>query len=356
MNAPTNAAQLTANRPHAAHSEAAEASIALMQTVMGAWACQITGTLARLRVFDAIASGHKTAPMIAEHLQLDASALYRVLRAGSMIGLLRNGGTGLFELTAQGELLRSDVPGSMRAMLDVQTAPGHWLPWGHLERTIRRGKTVAAEVLGCANLWDYYKENASEGETFSQAMTGLSSMAIGAVSAAWNPPTAKRVVDVGGAHGAFLSWVLSKLPGAQGQLFDLPEVVATARAAIAADGLSERVECIQGDFFKSVPAGGDLYLLKHIVHDWDDESVRTILGNVSQAMAPGATVAVVEALIPDDGMPSPAMLMDVNMLVMLSGKERTSTEMKQLFATAGLALTRVVQTPSPFSLLEARKA
>ena len=357
MNAPANAAPLNAARAQVSHADsAAEVPQALMQIMMGAWVSQIAGTLARLRVFDEIARGHTSAAAIARQLSVNPSALSRALRAATMIGLVRTAGPNAFELTAQGELLRSDVPGSMRALLDAETAPGHWLPWGRLEDCIRTGGSVAPETLGFPNIWDYYETNVVEGKAFSQGMSGISGMAIGAVSAAWKPPMAHHVVDVGGAHGAFLSWVLGQLPEAKGQIYDLPHVVDTARPAMAAAGLSNRVECIAGNFFKSVPAGGDLYLLKHIVHDWDDESVSAILGNVAQAMAPNATVAVVELLIPEDGTPSPALLMDINMLVMLPGKERTVGEMKQLFASAGLALTRVVPTHSPFSLLEARKA
>jgi len=357
MNAPANTSLLTHARGHVAHVETTvEASKALMQLMMGAWASQIAGTLARLCVFDEIASGHTNAATIAQRIHAEPHALHRALRAASTIGLLRATSTNSFELTAQGELLRGDVPGSMRALLDAETAPGHWLPWGCLEECIRTGQTVAAETLGFSNLWNYYKAHPVEGEAFSLGMSGISAMAIAAVSAVWKPPTARRVVDVGGAHGAFLAWVLDQLPGAQGQLMDLPHVIETAKPALRAAGLLNRVECIAGDFFKSVPAGADLYLLKHIVHDWDDEAVRILLSHVSQAMAPGGTVAVVELLIPEDGTPSPASLMDINMLVMLPGKERTVSEIKQLFDTAGLALTRVVQTPSPFSLLEARKA
>jgi len=333
----------------------AEASKALFQLMMGAWASQITGTLARLRVFDEIAQGHTSAAAIAGRLHLDAVALGRALRAGAMLGLVRDTGAGGFALTAQGALLCSDVPGSMRALLDAETAKGHWLPWGHLDDCIRTGQTVAAASLGVADVWDYYKENPAEGKTFSEGMSGISAMAIAGIASTWEPPPARSVVDVGGAHGAFLSWVLECLPYATGVLLDLPHVLDSAKPAIAAAGLAGRVKCVAGDFFESVPAGGDLYLLKHILHDWDDGRARTILSNVATAMAPGATVAVVELLIPEDGSPSPSVLMDINMLVMLPGKERTVFEMEQLFASVGLALFRVVQTHSPFSVLEARK-
>jgi hypothetical protein len=334
----------------------AETSKALFQLMTGAWASQVAGTLARLRVFDEIAKGHTTAAAIAERLHLDAVALGRVLRAGGMLGLVRDTGAGGFALTPQGELLRSDVPGSMRALLDAETAKGHWVPWGRLDECVRTGQTVAAESLGVTDVWDYYRANPAEGRTFSEGMSSISAMAIAGIASAWEPPPARNVVDVGGAHGAFLSWVLDCLPYATGLLLDLPHVVESAKSAIATAGLASRVECVAGDFFQSVPTGGDLYLLKHIIHDWDDDGARTILSNVDTAMAPGATVAVIELLIPDDGTPSPSILMDINMLVMLRGKERTVSEMKQLFSSAGLALSRVVQTSSPFSVLEARKA
>jgi hypothetical protein len=328
----------------------------LMQIMMGMWASQAIGTLARLRVFDAIMEGKTTPLEISRALGLDAAALSRTLRAAAMLGMLREVGSKHFELTPMGALLCSNTPNSMRALLDAETAPGHWLPWGTLDECVRCGQTLAHETLGHANLWDYYAAHPAEGKAFSEGMSGLSAAAIGAISAVWHPPAAARVVDVGGAHGAFLSWVLSQLPNARGQILDLPHVIETARASINDSPLAGRVDFTTGDFFTDIPAGADLYLLKHIVHDWDDEQARTILENIRRAMSPGGTLAIVEMLIPEDGTPSPAILLDLNMLVMLPGRERTLGEMRELCSSVGLAITRVVSTPSPFSLMEARIA
>ncbi|HTQ04938.1 MAG TPA: methyltransferase [Polyangiaceae bacterium] len=325
----------------------------ILELMMGSWASQAVGTLARLRVFDAVARGAASADAVAAELDLAPDALFRVMRAGAMLGVLEPRGERSFALTAAGELLRSDVPGSMRALLDAETAPGHWLPWAKLDGCVRAGRSLATETLG-KDIWSHYAEHAEEGRAFSEGMSGLSAMALGAIGAAWQPPRASRVVDIGGAHGAFLRWVLERLPEARGVLFDLPHVIGSARGADGAAALGERVECVAGDFARGVPEGGDLYLLKHILHDWDDATARTVLRHVRSAMKPDATVVVVEMLVPEDGSPSPALLLDLNMLVMLPGRERTAGEMRALFADAGLELTRVTATPSPFAVLEAK--
>ncbi len=325
----------------------------ILELMMGSWASQAVGTLARLRVFDAVARGTTSADAIAAELGLAPDALFRVMRAGTMLGVLERRGERAFALTPSGELLRSDVPGSMRALIDAETAPGHWLPWAKLDGCVRAGRSLARETLG-KDVWSYYAEHAEEGRAFSEGMSGLSAMALGAIGAVWQPPPATRVVDVGGAHGAFLRWVLERLPAARGVLFDLPHVVASAQNAGGATALGARVECVAGDFSREVPAGGDLYLLKHILHDWDDAGASAILRQVRKAMTKDATVVVVEMLVPEDGTPSPALLLDLNMLVMLPGRERTAAEMRALFAKAGLELTRTTPTPSPFVVLEAR--
>lgn len=324
----------------------------LMQILMGGWAMQAAGTLARLRIADALASGPASITSVAERARVDASALHRLLRAGAMLGLVKETAPKTYALSPVGELLRSDAPGSMRSLLDAETAPGHWLPWMRLDECVRRGTTQAREALG-TDIWTYYAEHPDEGRTFSEGMSGLSAMAIDAVNAVYAPPAAKKVVDVGGAHGAFLAAILGKLPNAFGVLFDRPEVVATAASTLSAAGVAERVERASGDFLKAVPEGGDLYLLKHIVHDWSDAENLTILKNVRRAIAPGGHVVIVEMALPEDSSPSPATLLDLNMLVMLTGKERTTTEMNALLTQTGFRPTRVVPTPSPFVVVEA---
>ncbi len=325
---------------------------ALVQLITGGWAMQAVGSLARLRVFDPLAGGPLSVGALAERTNLDAGALHRVLRAVAMLGVVREVAPHTYALEPIGELLRSDAPGSMRALLDAETAPGHWLPWMHLDACLRTGRSQASVALG-TDVWSYYAQHPEEGAAFAEGMSGMSAMALAAMDAVYTPPEARRVVDLGGAHGAMLAALLHKLPEARGVLFDLASVVETAGPTLAKHGVDGRVERVSGDFFEAVPEGGDLYVLKHVVHDWDDAQAARILANVRRAIAPGGRVMVVEMVLPEDGSPSPALLLDLNMLVMLPGKERTVGEIHALLHAAGFTPTRVVPTPSPFVVIEA---
>jgi hypothetical protein len=325
----------------------------VLNLVTGVWAAQAVATVARLGVPDHLAHGPRTAAELATAVGADHSALYRLLRGVASVGVLEVEADGRFSLTAVGECLRSNVPGSMRSFIVAELAPGHWLPWGHLEQSVRTGKPATERALGM-NAWDYYKQNAEEGNHFAEAMSGMSSMSMQAVLASYSFEGARKVVDVGGSHGAFVAAVLQREPTACGVLFDLPHVVEGAGATLDAAHVAGRVERVGGSFFDSVPAGGDVYLLKHILHDWSDEECVKILRNVRDAMAAEGRVVVVEMPINSGGPPSPAPLLDLNMLVMLTGKERTPDEYGALFARAGLRLSAVVPTHSPVAVMEAR--
>lgn len=326
---------------------------AVFGLISGMWAAKAAATAANLRIPDVLAHGPKSAEEVARAIGADASAVYRLMRGVASIGVFAAEPGGRFSLTPVGELLRSDVAGSMRSPLVAEMAPGHWLPWSDLEYSVRTGKPAAPKSLGMS-VWEYYKKNSEEGFQFAEAMSGMSAMALQAVLAAYSFAGAKKVVDVGGSHGAFLAAVLQRESDARGVLFDRPEVVEGAGATLAGAGVADRVERIGGSFFESAPAGGDTYLLKHILHDWNDDECVTILRHVREAMSPTARVVVVEMLVSDA--PSPAPLLDLNMLVMLTGKERTADEFGALFARAGLALARVTPTHSPFAVIEARRA
>jgi hypothetical protein len=317
----------------------------LLGVLFGFWTAAAVGSFARLKIADAMAKGAADAGAIAEAINANPEAVNRLLRGCTMAKIVTSTGPKTYALTPVGELLRSDSMPSLRALLDAETAPGHWLPWGHLDQVVKSGKNDVEKALGM-NVWDYYAKNKDEGNTFSQAMTGMSMMAVHAVAAAYTYPTATKVVDVGGAHGALLGTVLAAQPNAKGVLFDLPHVVETAPA-------QDRVEKIGGDFFKEVPAGGELYLLKFILHDWDDANCVAILKQVRRAMAPGGKLAVIEMLIPEDGAPHPSKLLDLNMMVMLTGRERTGAEMTALLEKADFKVAKIVPTHSPFSIIEA---
>jgi hypothetical protein len=336
-------------------SNAIPPAVAVFGLVTGMWAAKAAATAASLRIPDVLAQGPKTADEVAKAIGADASAVYRLMRGVAGVGMFTVEPGGRFGLTPLGEALRSDIPGSMRSLLVAEMAPGHWLPWGQLEDAVRTGKPSAPKALGM-DVWAYYEKNAAEGFLFAEAMSGMSTMAMHAVLEAYSFSGARKVVDVGGSHGSFVAAVLQREKTARGVLFDRPDVVEGAGATLETAGVTDRVERVSGSFFDGVPGGGDVYLLKHILHDWSDDECVTILRHVREAMTPDARVVVVEMLITSGGPPSPAPLLDLNMLVLLSGKERTADEFGALFAKAGLVLKGVTPTHSPVAVIEAARA
>ena len=323
----------------------------MLQMITGYWVSQTVGAVAALGIVDHVARGARRPDAIARACGADPAATVRLLRAGASLGLFTSGEDG-YGITPLGETLGSG-PGSMRGMAIAQTGPGHWLPWGRFVDAVRTGTRQTPAALG-AEIFEHYAAHPEEAAAFSSAMDGLSAMVAREVALNLDTAASRRVVDVGGANGALVWALLEKNAALSGILLDLPDVVDGARTALAARGLglAARCEVVGGDFFQAVPAG-DLLLLKQILHDWDDEQCRLVLANCAKALQPGGRVVVVEQIIPDDGRPSPATLMDLNMLVMLRGRERTLREYEALLASAGLRVTRVLQTRSPFSVVEA---
>jgi hypothetical protein len=287
-------------------------------------------------------------------VEVDPQALYRVLRLLASLGVFSEPAPGVFALTPLGDTLRSDSPGSVRNFAIAETAPGHWLPWGRLHESVRTGQPMAPQALGM-DLFDWYAKNPDEAGYFSAAMGNLSALAASELVRVYDFSAVRMVADVGGAHGILLTAVLEANPAARGILFDLPHVIATAGDAIAAAGLSERCELVSGDFFEAVPTGADLHLLKQIIHDWDDERATRLLWNCHRALAPEGKLLLVEMVIPPDNHPSPAQAMDLNMLVLLGGRERTEEQFARLLEAASFRLERVLSTHSPFSVIEATR-
>jgi SAM-dependent methyltransferase len=278
------------------------------------------------------------------------------MRALAEVGLLTHADGDRFALTAVGQLLRSDAPGSFRAMAILLGRQWHHTAWASLAHSVRTGRSAFLEVYGVPH-FDWLQANPGEGAIFNEAMTSLTGVAADAVTQAYDFSRVAKIVDVGGGYGLFLSKILRANPRTSGILFDLPHVAEEARRLFDDAGLSVRCEILSGDFFTSVPAGCDAYVLKHILHDWDDARCEAILSHCCDAMAPGGRVLVVEMVVPPPGVPSFARLIDLEMLTISSnGKERTEREFADLFAKAGLALERVVPTQSPYSVLEALRA
>lgn len=328
-------------------------SSVVLQLVLNVWVTQAAATFASLKFADALADGPQSADVVAERAGTNPDATYRLLRALSTTGIVETVGDRGFALMPVGQCLRSDVPGSMRSFLIAQTAPGHWLSWGQMSHSVRGGTPATTKALG-TSIWEYYAAHPEEAGHFAEGMTGLSSMVTQAVLDRYPFADAKTVVDVGGSHGSVLAAVLRTVPTARGILFDRPDVVSGAKPTLDAAGVTSRVECRGGNFFEAVPSGGDVYLLKFILHDWSDQECIQILTACRTAMAPEGRLVVIELMIDGQGPPSPAPLMDLNMMVMLTGRERTRDEYANLFEKAGLSLTQVVPTASPFVVIEAR--
>jgi hypothetical protein len=334
------------------HIDAPPPQAAVLQMLTGMWVAQIMSAVAQLGVPDVIAAGTRSVEHLAEECGANRAALHRLLRAAATIGLLIETAPGDFALTPLGETLRANTPGSLRDFVIAETAPGHWLPWGRLAEAVKRGGAMAKETLG-VDPWEYYATNVEEGRSFARGMSNLSAIASSDVARVYDPGAAKRIVDVGGSEGVLLRGILGRAPNARGVLFDRADVIEGARGAVAASGMADRIELVSGDFFTEMPSGGDLYLLKSILHDWPDDKCEEIVKSVHRAAAEGSRLVLVEGLLPDTLQPSPVTLMDINMLVMLGGRERTAGEYSALLKRCGYEVERVIPTGGMFGVIEA---
>ncbi|AGC47031.1 O-methyltransferase [Myxococcus stipitatus DSM 14675] len=307
-------------------------------------------SVAELGVADKLVQGPRSAASLAEELGVHAQALYRVLRLLASVEVFSEDAAGLFSLTPAAEYLRSDAPGSLRAAVRMLTQRIFWAPTGEMVDTVRTGQTPFDRIFG-KPFFDYLHHDPAQGAVFHQGMSSLSDMENGAIAASYDFTGLSSVVDVGGGHGGFLIEVLKLAPQVRGVLFDHGQVLAGARIAQA--GFSQRCALEEGDFFQAVPKGAEAYVLKRILHDWNDETCVRILRNCREAMAEGGRVLVLDTVIPPGNAPHGGKVLDVMMLASLPGRERTEEDFRKLFAQAGLKLSRILPTPSALSITEA---
>lgn len=316
---------------------------AVMDAVFSFFRARTMQVFAELGVADAIAAGAET------------GVQPRFLATCAAIGLLRPHGEGGYALTPLGEALRSDVPGSMRAFAASILGGGHYRAWGMLADTARTGECAFSRFYG-EDVWEYFtKTNPAEGRLFNEAMAASSAMIVHAVLERYAFPETGTIVDVAGGNGSMLASILETRPGTRGILMDLGFTRGQAEANLAGRGVADRCEFVAGDFFKAVPAGGDVYTMKWILHNWPDHLAGQILASVHAAMPAHAKLVLVEAVVPEEGDAEFGRLMDLNMMVMCGGKERTETEWRELLGANGFRLTRIVPTPSPVFVIEAEK-
>ncbi len=308
--------------------------------------------MAKLGIADLLAGGPQTSDQLATATGSRPDAIYRVLRALGSVGVLTESEGRRFALTPVGETLQSDRPDSMRSWVLFTGEPWNLQAWAEIMHSVRTGECAFDKAHG-APMFEYLAKTADASKVFDDAMTSFSQWDAAVVPGAYDFSGFKRLVDIGGGKGALFAAILKANPELHGVLFDQAHVVTDSRTAMEAEGLAGRCEIVSGDFFESVPAGGDAYLLKYIVHDWNDERALAILRNCRKAMKEGSKLLVIEMIVPPVGESHLSKTSDVEMLVMLGSPERTLEEYEALLKQAGFRLDRVVATPEAMSIIEA---
>lgn len=312
-------------------------------------------TAAKLKLADYLADGSKRADELAEQTGTHASSLHRLMRTLAHLGVLSMEDDRMFSLTPLGEALKSDAPGAAQSTIRTVAGDGFWNAFLKLPDTLQDGEPGMKKAFG-KSFFEYIADNPEESTHFNDTMIGFHGAEPPAVAEAYDFSGFDTVVDVGGGTGNMLSTILERYPEPKGVLFELPRVVQEAPELIGERGLTNRIICESGDFFESVPEGGDAYILSHILHDWPEEQCLSILRNCRDAMSPASRLLIVEMVLPDDGPPHPGYELDMVMLALTGGRECTKEEYDKLLKQAGFDLERVVPTDSPVSIVEALPA
>ncbi|WP_051015412.1 methyltransferase [Mycolicibacterium vaccae] len=334
------------------HRATAPPHIALLELGLGSWFTAALYAAVRLGIADELAGGPLSAEQVAARVGADPQATYRLMRALASRSVLRLRRDGTFALTRLGAALRADHPESMAPMIAFVGSPRHWEHWGELTHSVRTGRTSVEKLRGVP-IFDYLDTDPDFARLFDEAMTGGSRAVIENAVPAYDFSSRRLVVDVGGGQGGLLAAILDRTPEARGILFDRPSVVAGAAAVLGPAGVQSRCRVEGGSFFDAVPAGGDTYVLKAIIHDWDDRDSVSILGNVRSAIAEDGRVLLFEMVLPERPQAHLGFVVDLEMLVSAGGRERTASEYAKLLSAAGFRMTRVIPTASPLSIVEA---
>jgi len=330
----------------------------IVQSAIGYMPSACLRVATRMQVADRLAGGPRSVKDLAAAAHANEDALYRVLRALASIGVFQETAPRTFANTPPSDYLRADHPESVRDLVLWMSDKFHFDVYGHFDHSVETGETCVEQAVH-APVFEYFAkpENQAESEVFNNAMTTFSARVIPAVLETYDFSGIGTLCDVAGGHGYVLTAILEKYPPVCGILFDLEHVVAGARPRIEALGLGGRCQTLSGDFFKEVPAA-DAYVMKHIIHDWDDARALTILRNCQKHLAARGRgkVILLEAVLAPGNEPHLGKWIDIEMLAMPGGRERTEEDFRQLFARAGLRLTRVVPNPSPLAVIEAEYA
>jgi hypothetical protein len=332
--------------------------VTLMRLIYGGYAFQTVRALVELGIADALNEGARSTADLARELGLHEPSLRRLLKAAATLEVATAEADDRFRLTPVGLLIRSQADGSLAALARMFGSEHYHTTMRALPDAVRTGKTAIQTQFGVESPFELYDREPEIAAVFDAAMTAMSNMNGPAVAGAYDFSRAGLCVDVGGGEGRLLGHILQAFPGPRGLLFDLPPVAAKAETFIGRLGLAERCAVVGGDMFKTVPEGGDLYLLSAVIHDWEDASAVQVLRACRRAMGADARLLLVERVLDDEPAPSTTnqnhALSDLNMMVRTGGLERTAGEFRGLLGQAGLELTAVIPTASPRTIIEAR--
>ena len=328
------------------------APVQMLQIITNFWTTRAVYVLAKLGIPDLLKSGPKSAPELAESTGMHAPSMYRLLRALASAGILQTEPDGRFGLTPMSELLVTDAPGSMRWLVVSELGQEHYPAWGNFMHSVKTGGIAFDDHFGM-DVWNYFQKNPEDAAVFNDSMSGMTAVVNEKITSLYDFSRFNKIVDVGGGHGGLITAILKANPQAFGVLFDAEQVISGARSKLQAAGITDRCATIGGDFFQSVPAGGDAYIMKWIIHDWDDERATRILKNIRSQIPQDGRVIIVDCVVPEGDDPDFSKFFDLNMMVMTGGKERTAREFDELLAAAGFRFLRVIPTDLPTSIVEA---
>ena len=323
----------------------------ILEMVFAQWNAAAISAAAKFGIADQLESGPKTTQQLASALNLHEDSLYRVLRALAGVGIFHEGADRTFSQTPLSDVLRTNAKPSLRFAAASMLDNWQYRPFQGICTAIENGRTAALNVLG-TELFEYLAAHPDEAFSFNRCMTDLSSGEAPAVVATYDFSGFERIVDVAGGAGGLLAAILASAPKLRGTLFDQPAVIEQAKSDAILAPFGDRCDLVGGSFFEAVPSGADAYIMKHIIHDWDDEHAAKILVNCRRAMKPGGKLLVVDRVIGAPNVPDPKKFFDVAMMLMPGGRERSEPEWQSLYADAGFRITRIVQTPAPHSIIE----
>jgi hypothetical protein len=328
--------------------------VAMLQLISGFWISRCIYVAAKLGIADLLKDEPKTAAEMGAATGTDTPSLFRLMRALASVGVFSHDADNRFALTPLSETLRTDIRGSLRAFAMTELGEEHYPAWGELLHSVRTGEIAFNRAFG-VDVWEFFAKNPDNAKIFNDAMSGVTAQANEAILSKYEFAGISTLIDVGGGHGSLITSILQRHPGMQGILFDAPQVIEGAKAPVDASGVGDKCQLVGGNFFESVPSGGDAIILKWIIHDWNDEQCITILKNCHRALPENGKLILVEAVVPPGNEPHFSKFIDLNMLVMTGGRERTEEEFRALYEASGFRLTRVVATESPFSVIEGVK-